>query len=118
MMSEKPENRMPLSQPERSVGVPPRVDGFAALPPRPVRDDAEPRTARAESGFAAEGAGFAAEGAGFAAAGAGFDPPRGFPEDRGGRGASGCIAPPHRLGQENGGGPTAAPVTRSKPLRP
>ena len=104
MMSEKPENRMPLSQPERSVGVPPRVDGFAALPPRPVRDDAEPRTARAESGFAA--------------AGAGFDPPRGFPEDRGGRGASGCIAPPHRPGKENGGGPTAAPVTRSKPVRP
>jgi hypothetical protein len=104
MMSEKPENRMPLSQPERSAGVLPPVDGFAARPLRAWRDDVEPRTARAGSDFVEEGAG--------------FDPPRGLPEDRGGRGASGCIAPPHRPGKENGGGPTAAPVTRSKPVRP
>ncbi|MFL6151105.1 MAG: hypothetical protein ACJ72B_01885 [Ornithinibacter sp.] len=35
---------------------------------------------------------------------------RGTPDERGGRGASGCIAPPHSPGKHDGGGPTAAPV--------
>jgi hypothetical protein len=172
MMSENPENRMPLSQPARSVAAAPAVAAFGARLPaprgsaparprlaEPRRDDpAVPaddfggraqRPASAADCFAAsdfgdadfgdagfEDAGFGDAGfavAGFEAsevAGSAFGPRgdglgrpgtagrRGTPDDRGGRGASGCIAPPHRLGTENGGGPTAAPVTKSKPFRP
>ena len=157
MMSENPENRMPLSQPARSVaGVPPAA-AFAA--PVRARLDAAPERAgfaepfvddapvagadfgeRDERSGVAEGFG-AASGFGEAAAederfatsdvawsafglsGEALGRPgtagrRGTPDDLGGRGASGCIAPPHRLGTENGGGPTATPVTKSKPFRP
>ena len=177
MMSENPENRMPLSQPARSVAAAPAAAAFGV--PLPARRGSAPaRPAFAEprfddpaveaddfgerderSGFAADffaasdfgDAGFADAGfgdaddapAGFAAAdfavacfaasdvaGSTFGPRgdalgrpgtagrRGTPDDRGGRGASGCIAPPHRPGKENGGGPTATPVTKSKPFRP
>ena len=178
MMSENPENRMPLSQPARSVAAAPPAPAFAApLPARrgsaPARpgfaepcffddpaveaDDVGGRDERSD--FAADffaasvfgdagfpvaefaDAGFGEAGfadAGFADAvfaasdvgGSTFGPRgdalgrpgtagrRGTPDDRGGRGASGCIAPPHRLGKENGGGPTATPVTKSKPFRP
>ena len=172
MMSENPENRMPLSQPARSVAAAPAAAAFGdPLPARrgtaPVRpglaepcfddpaveaDDFGGRDERSDvaadffaasvfgdAGFA--GAGFADVGladadfavAGFAVsdvAGSTFGPRcealgrpgtagrRGTPDDRGGRGASGCIAPPHRPGQENGGGPAATPVTKSKPFRP
>lgn len=183
MMSENPENRMPLSQPARSVAAAPPAPAFGApLPARrgsaPARpgfaepfcfDDpaveADDFGARDErSDFAADffaasdfgdasfpvvefvDAGFGDAGfadAGFAAAafavaafaasdvgGSTFGPRgdalgrpgtagrRGTPDDRGGRGASGCIAPPHRPGKDNGGGPTATPVTKSKPFRP
>lgn len=171
MMSENPENRMPLSQPARSVAGAPPVLAFA--PPVPARFEA-PRDARggfaevpafadapafadvpdvadvpalaapaAAPAFAGRGerfdvaVGFAAASgftADFAAA-SGFDAcafgsrgggpgrpgtagRRETPDDRGGRGASGCIAPPHRPGKENGGGPAAAPVMESKPFRP
>ena len=174
MMSENPENRMPLSQPARSVAAAPPAAFGPPLPGRrgsaparpgfaercfddPAADDFGGRDGRsdfavdflaasvfgdagfpvvefADAGFAEADladAGFAD--AGFAAsdvAGSGFDPRgeplgrpgtagrRGTPDDRGGRGASGCIAPPHRPGKENGGGPTATPVTKSKPFRP
>jgi hypothetical protein len=177
MMSENPENRMPLSQPARSVAGAPPASAFWA--PLPGRRDAAPARAGfvepffddpavaggdvggrdersdvaadffaasdvAHAGFADAGfgdAGFADApfaDAGFAAAafaasdvdGSAFGPRgdalgrpgtagrRGTPDDRGGRGASGCIAPPHRPGKENGGGPTATPVTKSKPFRP
>lgn len=177
MMSENPENRMPLSQPARSVAAAPAAAAFGApLPARrgsaPVRpgfaepcfddpaveaDDFGVRDERSDfaadfvatsvfgdAGFADAGFGdadvaaadFAAAdfaGAGFAASdvdGSTFGPRgdalgrpgtagrRGTPDDRGGRGASGCITPPHRPGKENGGGPTATPVTKSKPFRP
>ena len=181
MMSEKPENRMPLSQPARSVAAAPPAPAFGRAfggrvdPPRrpgAAVFDEDAAAAAAFAGFvvlAGLAAGFAAfEVAGvfdaarfaepFAAsafgvvdlaepadavepdaaepfpadvvAASGFEAPgaapgrpgtagrRGTPEERGGRGASGCIAPPHRPGKENGGGPTAAPVTRSKPFRP
>ena len=163
MMSENPENRMPLSQPARSVAAAPPASAFAA--PLPARRDSAParpgfaepcffddpaveaddfggRDARSD--FAADffaasvfgDAGFGDAdfaGAGFGdadVAGSTFGPRgdalgrpgtagrRGTPEDRGGRGASGCITPPHRPGKENGGGPTATPVTKSKPFRP
>jgi hypothetical protein len=177
MMSENPENRMPLSQPARSVAAAPAAADFGTpLPAR--RDSARARPAFAEpcfddpaveaddfgerderSDFAADVFAASAFGdAGFAAAvfgdadgapadfavadfavadlaasdvaGSTFEPRgdalgrpgtagrRGTPDDRGGRGASGCIAPPHRPGKENGGGPTATPVTKSKPFRP
>jgi hypothetical protein len=147
MMSENPENRMPLSQPARSAAAAPAAAFGDPLPGR--RDAAPARPGFAadfpaafdfgDAGFADAGfgdAGFADAGfagAGFAAsdvAGSAFGPRgdalgrpgtagrRGTPDDRGGRGASGCIAPPHRPGKENGGGPTATPVTKSKPFRP
>ena len=183
MMSENPENRMPLSQPARSVAPDPPGVAFAA--PRPGRRDSAPRpdfaepfvgdppdaaadlgerpersdvaagvvasdfedaavaaSALADAAFGdADFAGADFAGADFAdfadpgftasvVAGSAFEPRdcalgrpgtagrRGTPDVLGGRGASGCIAPPHRPGKENGGGPAATPVTKSKPFRP
>ena len=172
MMSENPENRMPLSQPARSVAAAPAAAAFGA--PLPARRDSAPaRPAFAEpffedpavpaddfgeraersdvaadffaasdlgdaglgdadvapADFAVAGfavAGFAASdvaGSTFGARGDALGRPgtagrRGTPDVLGGRGASGCIAPPHRPGKENGGGPAATPVTKSKPFRP
>jgi hypothetical protein len=201
MMSENPENRMPLSHPARSVDAAPPDPAFerafggrvGPLPPRPGRDvfdaDAEaapfagfaPRAALA--GLAGllpaadvpavavfEGVGFelvvgapfgaplgvapvaasdfdavgAFDGVGFAFAGADdaaerfaadaaasdFDVPgtapgrpgtagrRGTPDERGGRGASGCMAPPHRPGKGERGRPHGRPRHDLSLLRP
>jgi hypothetical protein len=155
MMSENPENRMPLSHPARSVDAAPPDLAFerafgGRVRPSPPRDGREDLDADAEPAPVADvvaragSAGFDAfAGAAFAdpvdaaepfavdlAAASGFDVPgaapgrpgtagrRATPDERGGRGASGCIAPPHRPGKGERGRPHGRPRHDLSLLRP